>query len=75
MTIGRLPEINVPQARAQTHEIAADYVKGIDVQETRTAVRNEMTLGDLWNYYRENRKRKVAGKYSPSLERQWARTF
>lgn len=47
VTIGGFPEINVEQARAQAADIAADFVKGIDVQENRSAARDEKTLGDL----------------------------
>ncbi len=75
VTIGRFPEINVEQARAQADDIAADYVKGIDVQEARSAKRGEGTFGDLWDDYRERRRRKVEGKNSQALDYQWKRFF
>ena len=71
ITIGRFPEINVGQAREIADDIAGDYAKGIDVQESRTSAREEMTLGELWLDYRENRPRKIEGQYSPTLERLW----
>ena len=67
VTIGRYPEINVKQARAIADDIAGDYSQGTDVQERRAAARNEMTLGELWLDYRENRPRKIEGQYSPSV--------
>ena len=75
VTIGKFPELNVEQARAQAADIAADYVKGIDVQETRAASRSEGTFGDLWEDYRERRRRKVVGKDSKALDYQWKRFF
>ena len=75
ITIGRFPEINVEQAREIADDIAADYAKGIDVQERRASARNEMTLGELWLDYREHRQRKIEGKYSPTLERLWKRFY
>ena len=71
ITIGRFPEINVEQAREIANDIAADYAKGVDVQESRKSAREEMTLGELWLDYRENRPRKIEGEYSPTLERVW----
>ena len=75
VTIGKFPELHVEQARAQAADIAADYVKGIDVQETRAASRSEGTFGDLWEDYRDRRKRKVVGKDSKALDYQWKRFF
>ena len=75
VTIGRFPEINVEQARVQAADIAADYVKGVDVQENRSVKRGEGTFGDLWQDYRERRKRKVKGKDSQALDYQWKRYF
>ena len=75
VTIGRFPEINVEQARVQAADIAADYVKGVDVQENRSAKRGEGTFGELWQDYRKRRKRKVEGKDSQALDYQWKRFF
>jgi integrase len=75
VNIGRFPEISIEQARNLADDIAADYVKGIDVQASRAAARDEMTLGDLWLDYREHRPRKREGEYSPTLEKLWKRTF
>lgn len=75
VTICRFPEINVEQARAQADDIAADYVKGIDVQEARAAKRGEGTFGELWDDYRERRRRKIEGKNSQALDYQWKRFF
>ncbi len=75
VTIGRFPEINVEQARVQAADIAADYVKGVDVQENRSVKRGEGTFGDLWQDYRERRKRKVKDGDSPTLDYQWKRFF
>lgn len=75
VTIGRYPEINVKQARTQAAGIAADYTKGIDVQEARRAKRNEGTFGELWEDYRERRRRKVPGENSQALDYQWKRFF
>jgi integrase len=75
VTIGRFPEINVEQARVIASDIAADYAKGIDVQEERQSKGAELTLGDLWDDYRENRARRIPGTYSPVLDHQWERYF
>ena len=75
VTIGRFPEINVEQARDQADDIAADYVKGIDVQEQRSAKRGEGTFGELWQDYRQRRKRRKEGKESKALDYQWKRYF
>ena len=48
VTISKFPAINADQARDQADEIAADYVKGTDVQAEIRADRQEMTLGELW---------------------------
>jgi hypothetical protein len=50
-------------------------VKGIDVQEARAAKRGEGTFGELWDDYRERRKRKVPGKNSQALDYQWKRFY
>lgn len=57
VTISKYPAINADQARDQADEIAADYVKGTDVQAEVRADRQEMTLGELWADYRVNRRR------------------
>lgn len=80
VTIGRFPAINPEQARTVAANIAADYVKDIDVQANRRARREEATFGDLWKDYRENRPRrtpeqKKAGEYSTTLEQQWDRVL
>jgi len=75
VTIGKFPEINVEQARAQAADIAADYTKGVDVQEVRAAYRSEGTFGDLWEDYKDRRKRKVPGRESQALNYQWKRFF
>ena len=75
VTIGRFPEINVEQARILAADIAADYAKGTDVQAERRDRRSVSTLGDLWQDYRENRRRKVKGKYSKALDYQWKSYF
>lgn len=75
VTIGRFPAINVEQARKLAQEISGDYAKGIDVAEQRSMSRDELTLGELWKDYRENRKRRIPGQYSPTLDRQWERHF
>jgi integrase len=76
VNIGRFPEINVEQARAKAGDISADYVKGVDVQDTRKAQRDEMTLGELWLHYRDNRDRKRDnGEESTALEYQWESYF
>lgn len=75
VTIGRFPEINVEQARALAADIAADYVKGTDVQQKRRAKREEATFGELWTDYRENRPRRNGSKYSRTLDQQWDRVL
>lgn len=80
VTIGRFPAINVEQARAVAADIAADYVKGTDVQQNRRARREEATFGDLWKDYRENRPRRTPeqkrrGEYSETLDQQWDRVL
>lgn len=73
VTIGRFPEINVEQARAQAADIAADYVKDKDVQAERRLKRREGTFGELWEDYREYRPRRKKGDpYSETLDDQWA---
>jgi integrase len=57
VTISKFPAINADQARDRADEIAADYVKGTDVQAEIRADRQEMTLGQLWADYRVNRTR------------------
>lgn len=75
VNIGRFPEINVEQARAKAADISADYTKGIDVQENKKAKREEMTLGDVWHDYRQNRKRRNGGEDSVALDYQWKSYF
>ena len=75
VTIGRFPEINVEQARVLAADIAADYAKGTDVQKQRREGKEVFTLADLWEDFRENRKRKVPGKYSAALDYQWKKYF
>ena len=75
VTIGRFPEINVEQARVLAADIAADYAKGTDVQKQRREGKEVFTLADLWDDFRENRKRKVPGKTSTALNYQWKKYF
>lgn len=57
VTISKYPAINADQARDKADDIAADYVKGTDVQGDLRADRHQMTLGELWADYRVNRRR------------------
>ena len=75
VTIGRFPEINIEQARKQAESIAADYVQGIDVAAEQQAARNELTVEELWQDFKANRKRKIPGKESEALNYQWQRHF
>ena len=74
VTIGRFPSISADQARDQAGEIAADYVKGTDVQAEIRADRQEMTLGELWADYRVNRKR-GQGRISEAYEYLYKRHY
>ena len=74
VTIGKYPSINADQARDQAGEIAADYVKGTDVQAEIRADRQEMTLGELWADYRVNRKR-GQGRISKAYEYLYERHY
>ena len=67
VTISKYPVINADQARDRADDIAADYVKGTDVQAEIRADRQEMTLGELWADYRVNRKR-GQGRISEAYE-------
>jgi len=57
VTIDNFSAINSDLARDRAEEIAADYVKGTDVQEEAREARSELTLDQLWADYRINRKR------------------
>ena len=74
VTIGKYPSIIADQARDQAGEIAADYVKGTDVQAEIRADRQEMTLGELWADYRVNRER-GQGRISEAHEYVYNRHF
>jgi len=74
VTIGKFPSINADQARDQAGEIAADYVKGTNVQAEAREGRHEMTLGELWADFRVNRKR-GQGRISEAYEYIWERHY
>ena len=74
VTIGKFPSINADQARDQAGEIAADYVKGTDVQAEARDGRQEMTLGELWADFRINRRR-GQGRISEAYEYIWERHY
>lgn len=74
VTIGKFPSINADQARDQAGEIAADYVKGLDVQAEARDSRQEMTLGELWADFRVNRKR-GQGRISTAYEYIWGQCY
>ncbi len=74
VTIGKYPSINADQARDQAGEIAADYVKGTDVQEEAREARSELTLEELWADFRVNRKR-GQGRISEAHEYVYTRHF
>lgn len=75
VTIGKFPGINAEQARDKAKDISADYVKGIDVAGAKRAKGDEMTLADLWQDFKANRKRKIPGKESTALNYQWKKYF
>jgi integrase len=72
ITIGPFPATSPDQARDRAAEIAADYVKGVDVEVAKHKKRDELTFGELWADYRENRARKPHGKPSRTLDYQWS---
>jgi integrase len=74
VTIAKFPAINSDQARDRAKEITADYVKGTDVQQEIRDTRQEMTLGELWEDYRVNRKR-GQGRISEAYEYIYERHF
>lgn len=71
VTIGKFPDINADQARGKARDVSADYVKGVDVAESKRAKRDEITFGELWIDFKANRKRKIPGKESTALNYQW----
>ncbi len=74
VTIGKFSSINADQARDQADEIAADYLKGTNVQAEARDSRQEMTLGELWADFRVNRKR-GEGRISEAYEYIWERHY
>ena len=74
VTIGKFPSINADQARDQADEIAADYVKGTNVQAEARENRQEMLLSELWADFRVNRRR-GQGRISEAYEYIWKKSF
>lgn len=54
LVLGRTDEITIEDARAKALEAHAQIAKGINPREKKQAVREEMTLGELWTVYLEN---------------------
>ncbi len=47
--IGRFPDISIPEARRLAQRTNADFAAGIDPNEQKRAIREEMTLRELFN--------------------------
>lgn len=75
VTIGPYPEVSPEIARQRAEAIAADYVNGIDVAGEKRADLAELTLGELWQDFKQNRARKIPGKESVALNYQWDKHF
>ena len=75
VTIGPYPELNPENARKRAEAISADYVNGIDVAAAKKGDRDELTLGALWQDFKQNRQRRVIGKEPVTLNYQWTRFF
>jgi len=74
ITIDKFGTINVDQAHDRADDIAADYVKGIDVQAEARKTSSGLTLGELWTDFRLNRAR-FKGKVSEAYEYIWERHY
>jgi len=73
VTIGQFPDLTVAQAKDAADAINARNTLGESVQSARRAKRDEFTLAEVWEHYREHRKRKREGADSSSLQNQWDR--
>lgn len=51
--IGRFPELTIEQARKEVDKLNAKIAEGINPNEEKRAIRNEITLGELFNQYLE----------------------
>jgi integrase len=76
-TLGQFPAVGVDAARARALAALADYARGESPVQAkharRAALVGQLTLGEVWDDYRANRKRKRTGADSRSLEHQWGR--
>jgi integrase len=51
ITIGRYPDLTIEQARKQVDQLNAKIAGGINPNEEKRAIRNEITLRELFNQY------------------------
>ena len=63
ITIGRYPDIAIEQARKQADVLNAKIANGINPNEERRAIRNEMTLKELFDQYLE--------RYAKEYKKSW----
>lgn len=76
-TLGQFPAVTLEDARARALQALAQYARGESPVQAkharRAALAGQLTLGEVWQDYRANRKRKRDGADSRSLEHQWGR--
>lgn len=56
--IGRFPAVSIENARKKAREILGDIEKGMNPQDVKRAEREELTLGQLFEYYLEQYAKK-----------------
>ena len=69
--LGRVDEITLEQAREKAQGVSYQVSQGIDPQEKKRAIREEMTLGELWEMYLERHAKlhRSSWKYDASIHR------
>jgi integrase len=73
-TIGKFPTTTLKMAQEKVVTLNEEFVKRGSVKATRAALKEEMTLGELWSDFRSNRAR-GAGEISIAYEKLWNRYF
>lgn len=61
--LGQYPDMKIPEARAKAAVLKGQIAKGINPQEEKRKIRQEITFGDLFNQYME--------RYSKLQKRSW----
>ncbi len=58
ITIGGFPDLTIEQARSRAQELKGAIARGQNPSRERAAIRDEMTLGELFENYLENHARR-----------------